>query len=69
MLQLHNLLLAANTASTPKGIVLAAATKCHCSHSLKSYISMQIKGGLKEDPLWLGGFRCRSLLGDILMSP
>lgn len=68
MLQLHNLLLVSNTASTPKGIVLAVATKCHCSHSLKSHISMQIKGGLREDPLWLRGFRCRSLLGDILMS-
>lgn len=69
MLQLHSLLLASNTASTPEGIVLAVATKCHCSHSLKSHISMQIKARLGNNSLWLGRFRCRSLLVDIVMSP
>lgn len=54
-LQLHSLLLVPYTASTPEGIVLAVATKCHCSHSLKSHIFVQIKAGLGADPLlWVG---------------
>lgn len=54
-LQLHSLLLVSNTTSTPEDIVLAVATKCHCSHSLKSPIIVQTKAGLGADPpLWVG---------------
>lgn len=44
----------ANTGYAPAAIVLAVATKWHCSHSLKTRISVQIKAGLGEDAVWLG---------------
>lgn len=56
ILQLQNLLLYFyQTSSSPEGIVLAVATKCHCSHSLKTHIIMQTKLGLgKTIYSWVG---------------